>query len=266
MEMNRDSCREADGRSSAQLGFTLLEFLIAFALLALMAAAMFGSFRVAVNSYEKSQTRMDAKARERALEDLIRRQVGSLFPMRATGGFMLTEEDPTELSPELQVNSAQALMGQAPLFNGTNQSMTFVTVAPLRLIQNPGLTVVRYGLAEDEWGRPYLGAMETRFSGLGSFQQMVEIPAGKPIPLVEGVEEVAFEYYGYLAELQIYQWFEEWYGDQMMAVPLAVRITAGDRIFVVAINATSFGRGRAANIRNARARALQALPQEEDRQ
>lgn len=232
---------QSDAKSSR--GFTLLEFLVAMTILALMAVVMFSSFRLALNSYQSSQERLDRKARQRVLEDLIRRQVGSLFPLAPTGDFVATEQtggaivDPNTGTPAFAVS-------RSPLFFGTPEAMTFVTVAPLLLLENPGLTVVRYGLAEDEWGARYFGEMETRYSGLDSFQQMVDIPRGKPYPMMPDVESLTFEYYGYEAESQTYQWFDEWKGDQMLSVPAAVRINADDHEFVIAVNASFFGGNR----------------------
>ncbi len=228
--------------SSPEGGFTLLEFLVAATILALMAVAMFSTFRLALNSYKRSQESLDQKGRQRILEDLIRRQVGSLFPLRPTGDFVDQDAfanegaivDPNTGAPAFGVS-------QVPLFYGTNESMTFITVAPLLLLKNPGLTVVRYGLAEDEWGRHYFGELEFRYSGLDSFQRMVEIPRGKPYPMVEGVQDLRFEYYGFDASTQTYGWFEEWHGDEKYGVPSAVKIKADDKEFMVAVNASFFG-------------------------
>ncbi len=227
----------ADGRSAAR-GFTLIEVLIAFTLLALMTAAVFASFRLALNSYQKSQDRIEERARQRVMEDLIKRQVGSLFPLVPTYDFSATQL----VASAMQAGSGSDLAATtSPLFLGNPDSMTFITVAPLQLLENPGLTVVRYGLAEDEWSRPYLGAMELRFDGLDSFQIMAGLPPGKPLVMIDGVDSVRFEYYGYEPELQTYQWFDEWRGDERRSVPSAVRVTAGDRALLVPINASIFG-------------------------
>ncbi len=229
--------RRLQQRSLAR-GFTLLEFLVALTILALMGAVVFSGLRLSLNSYEQSQQRPETKARERIMEELVRRQLGSLFPVLPSGGF---------------VQGANALAGQPvapgfpesqyPLFHGTAESMTFVTLAAFNLLERPGLTVVRYGLAEDEWGNRYFGAMETRYTSLESFQQMVDIPPGKPLLILENVDQVSFEYYGYDPELQSYQWFEEWRGDEVPAVPEAVRISAGQTAWVAAINANAFSSG-----------------------
>lgn len=242
----RSTGPEAPGRGRSRAGcilhrgktgFTLLEFLIALTLLAMMGAVVYSGFRMSLNSYERSQDRLEKKARARIMDELVRRQLGSLFPVLPAGGL---SETPSGL---VGVGSVTGAPSQFPLFYGTDESMTFVTLASFNLLEHPGLTVVRYGLAEDELGRRYFGAMETRYTGLQSFQAMVDIPPGKPIAILEGVDEVFFEYYGLDADSQTYQWFQEWRGDEIPAVPEAVRIHAGGSVITVAVNANLPGAG-----------------------
>jgi prepilin-type N-terminal cleavage/methylation domain-containing protein len=212
-------------------GFTLIELVVAFTIMALLASALFISFRLAVNSYRTGQNRMEDEAYRRALEDQIKRQIGSLFPLRPALSLASLQRQGG--------NSAEALtLSQIPLFYGDPMSMTFITVAPLMLHENPGLTVVRYGLAEDEYGTPYLGAMETRFLGLDSFTAMLNIPRGKPLPLIHPVRELRFEYYGYDLQMQGFGWFPAWNAEERRSTPMAVRIHADDRNITVRINAS----------------------------
>jgi prepilin-type N-terminal cleavage/methylation domain-containing protein len=212
-------------------GFTLIEVVVAFTIMALLTAALFVSFRLAVNSYRTGQERMESEAYKRALEDQIKRQIGSLFPLRPALSFASLQRQGGD--------TAEALaLSQIPLFHGDPMSMTFITVAPLLLHENPGLTVVRYGLAEDEYGTSYLGAMEARFLGFDSFARMIDIPRGKPLPLIHPVRQLRFEYYGYDLQMQDFAWFAGWNAEQRRATPTAVRIHADDRTITVRINAS----------------------------
>jgi competence protein ComGC len=227
------------GSRNRATGFTLLEMVIAFTILALLITALFMSFRLAVNAYRKGEERMEEDAQKRALEDLIKRQVGSIYPLRPALSMANLERQ--------QMDPAQAMIfAQTPLFFGAPDSMTFITVAPLALIEHPGLTVVRYGLAFDPRRNiHYLGEMETRYVGLDSFNSMIGIPEGVPLSLIEPVEQVRFEYYGYDAQSQTYSWFESWNAEEMRASPSAVRIYADQKTITVAISAvfnnTPFG-------------------------
>lgn len=215
-------------------GFTLLELVVAFSLLGLMAGIIFSSFRLAVNSYTKSQNRIQEEARERVLQDFIKRQIGSLYPLRPTGSFL-------QQAGLNQMPQADFAMTQVPLFYGIHNSVTFITVAPLMFQENPGLAIVRYGASQDEGGRFYLGAMESPFTGLDSFNLMVQAPRGKPLPLIEDVRQLQFQYYGWDQQAQRYSWLQSWNGEEMQAVPSAIRIDYDDKHILVPINATFFG-------------------------
>ncbi len=225
-----------------QPGFTILEFLIAFAILGLMGVIMFSTFRLSLNSYHKSQEQIDQKARQRTLEDLIRRQIGSLFPLRPVAGFrfdqQLAQSSSATALRQAQLSSlSRSLTSPPPLFYGTADSVTFVTLAPLNLLENAGLTVVRYGLAEDELGRGYLGAMEMRFIGQQSFDTMAAIPPGKPLTMVDNVETVGFEYYGPDSEGLSWDWYDQWDSAEVGSVPNAIRVRFNDETLCVPINA-----------------------------
>ena len=212
-------------------GFTLLEMVVSFTILALLAVALFMSFRMAVNSYRKGQQRLEEEAQKRALEDLIKRQVGSIFPLRPA--LSMTDLQRSDIDPAQLMAQAQT-----PLFYGAPDSMTFITVAPLQLIEHPGLTVVHYGLALDpRRDIHYLGAVEARYLGVDSFTRMTGVPEGVPLSLIEPVEQVAFEYYGYDPMSQTYNWFNSWNAGEMRSSPSAVRIHADQRTITVPISA-----------------------------
>lgn len=224
-------------------GFTLLEVIISLTIMAMLAVVVFSSLRLALNSYEMSQIRLDKQARERVLLDEVRRQIGSLFPMRPSMGPPSMEAgEPDQLT--------QMALTQVPLFYGQNDFVTFITVAPLQIHQTPGLTVVRYGLAQDEYGDFYLGAMESIYTGLESFSAMVATPAGKPLPVVEGIERLEFEYYGYDSDSESYFWTSYWDGEEAQSLPSAVRIHYNDRTVTAVVNATFSGSQYGSAIRN----------------
>lgn len=213
-------------------GFTLLELVVAFTILGLISAIVFSSFRVVINSYVASQERLEVRARERILQDHLKRQVGSIFPLRPTGSFTASS-----LRVDPQMDLSGAALTQVPLFDGIQNAMTFITVVPLLFQETPGLTVVRYGLSQDEQGRYYLGAMETPFTGVSSYSDMVRIPRGKPYPIVYDVTGLEFEYFGYDSRNQDYRWMSRWSGEEMRAIPQAVRIRFNDQHVTVPVNA-----------------------------
>ncbi|HUV13215.1 MAG TPA: hypothetical protein VMY18_06205, partial [Acidobacteriota bacterium] len=113
--------------------------------------------------------------------------------------------------------------------------------------QNPGLTIVRYGLAQyDNGGGHYLGSMEASYTGLESFLLMAGVPEGEPLHLKDGIQSLVFHYYGFDPQAQVYDWFTEWRGEELVSVPDAIRITFDDEYIVVPVNAKFFG----GNLRN----------------
>ena len=222
--------------SRPRAGFSLLELIVAFTILGLMSVVIFSALRVSLNSYSASQERIQEKARNRVLFDQIKRQIGSLFPLRPTRAFLDQEVQGAPMQPLPKSPLART---RTPLFYGTSDQMTFITVAPLMLYENPGLAVVRYGLSQDGKGHYYLGAMETRFLGVESFLSMAETPVGEPLPLIEGISSLDFQYFGYDPQTDTYDWYDHWDAQETLDVPLAVRINFDREYLVAAVNAHS---------------------------
>ena len=220
---------------SASRGFTLLEVIIAFTILGLMSGIIFSSFRESLNSYEKSQERLDVAARKRVLQDLIKRQIGSLFPVRPSASFLDLQ------AAEAQQTEQTRVFAQMPLFSGTSEAVTFATVAPLMLQENPGLTIVHYGLAQDDRGNTYLGAAEATYMGLESFRAMLDPPTRTPLALIEDIVDLSFQYYGFDPQSQTYDSFDSWNGEELLAIPLAIRIDYDENHLLVPINASFTG-------------------------
>lgn len=222
-------------------GFTLLEVVVAISIMGLLSVMVFSSLRLALNSYDRGQKRIESEAISRALSDHMKRQIASLFPLVPTAGMGISEQAGNMgiNNPLIQMNAegSQGNRLQQPLlFYGQPESMTFISVVPLVHVNSPGLVIVRYGLARDETGGFYLGAMEMPYTGIESFIMMTESPQGKPLPIIEGIEQVRFSYYGFDPVRQGFFWYQHWNGSEAMAVPSAVRIEHGDTTTFVQIN------------------------------
>ncbi|GAB4237222.1 MAG: hypothetical protein Kow00109_11100 [Acidobacteriota bacterium] len=212
-------------------GFTLLEVIVSFTILALVSGIVFVGLRFALNAYDRAQQRIERSAVQRALFGRLKHQVASLYPVTPMGGFLEEAGMPDPVQDPLR----RAMATRRPLFVGAEDFMVFVSVVSLLNTARPGLTVVRYGLAQDEQGNYYLGVMETPYTGEGSFAAMVEAPRGTPYPLVEGIRSVAFQYYGFDPASRGYAWFTAWSGPDVGAAPEAVQIHFDDRYVLLQV-------------------------------
>ena len=91
MRCARSASRNAEG-------FTLLELMVAFTIMALISVALFFSFRMGLNAYQKGQDRITEEASNRVLEDQIKRQIGFDFIFLTTAK---TDEEGRSLLSEL---------------------------------------------------------------------------------------------------------------------------------------------------------------------
>lgn len=92
-----------------QRGFTLLELLIALAIVGALLAIAFGGLRVALAAWRQGEDRAEAYQHVRGIAALLERAVGAAYPYRAT----------REPSPQPVL-----------LFRGTASRIEFVTQAP----------------------------------------------------------------------------------------------------------------------------------------
>lgn len=228
------------------LGFALLEVIVALAIFGLMAGVIFSSLQMATDMYDRTQQTIVEQAERRILLDQIKRQVGSVFPLQPTAGFVMGEDPSVPPDPIAQLTASQVVM-----FHGEPDFMVFLTVSPLVLFENPGLTVVRYGLAQNEFGDYYLGSMETRYLGQRTFEEMLVAAVGRPLALIKDVRRVSFEYYGFVEVAGRWAWMPSWSGAEMKAAPHAVKISFDDDYVLVPINATVYGGGLGAGVRRA---------------
>jgi general secretion pathway protein J len=67
-------------------GFTLLEVVVALALLSLLVSVVYGGFATAVKAYEAAEQRGDASARLRSVSEFLRRSLGGAFPLAIASG------------------------------------------------------------------------------------------------------------------------------------------------------------------------------------
>lgn len=210
-----------------QRGFTLVELLIAFALLSLITLVLFSGLRLASRTWEAVENQAERTGELRLATDFLRRALSRVQPIA------------------LQVEGA--LVGA---FNGDRQRIEFVAplVDPVAL---PGLYLLRYELIA-EGSRQHL--LLTRWlvhpeilSGEGDhppWEPLTEDTGRSSAPLdleaeqvagafgrtllIEDLEDLEFAYFGIADGTSEPDWHEDWLGQSTLPGLVSVRlITSG---------------------------------------
>jgi general secretion pathway protein J len=84
----------------SQIGFTLIEVLLALTIFALMGTILYGAFSLGHSAVEKSQKSFEKNQRLRAVDELLGSYIRSAFPYRSTpqSAPLLFIGEPTELT------------------------------------------------------------------------------------------------------------------------------------------------------------------------
>lgn len=174
-------------------GFTLLELILALAIVGALLAIAFGGLRVGAAAWRQGEDRAEAHQHARTLAVALARAVSAAYPYRAS-------------------------MGQPPqpmiLFNGTQTRLEFVTTAaPFPFPEPIAFTAVVIALDGDP---PALVVSQRALPNQEPFKEAAEVLRD---PAVTGLE------LAYLAEDGT--WRDAWSGDTEKTTPRAVRVSLG---------------------------------------
>lgn len=179
-------------RRGSPPGFTLLEVVIALAIVGALLAVAFGGLRVALAAWRKGEDRVDAHQHARTLADVLARSIGGAYPYR------IAAED----APEPLVQ-----------FDGRPDRLSFVTLAaPFPLPAPIAFTALRLDLQNgDEAG---LVVRERALPNQNIFT------TAEPVFHDPAVTALAFRYLRPEGA-----WEERWDGAAERALPAAVRVS-----------------------------------------
>jgi len=174
-------------------GFTLLELILALAIVGALLAIAFGGLRVGAAAWRQGEERAEAHQHARTLAVSLARAVSAAYPYRAS-------------------------MGQPPqpmiLFNGTQTRLEFVTTAaPFPFPEPIAFTAVVIALDGDP---PALVVSQRALPNQEPFKEAPEVLRDTA---VTGLE------LAYLAEDGT--WRDAWNGDTEKTTPRAVRVSVG---------------------------------------
>jgi general secretion pathway protein J len=172
-------------------GFTLMEVLIALAIVGLLLVIAFGGLRVALLAWQKGEDRAEAHQHVRALAVTLARALGAAYPYRGAKGE----------APEVVM-----------LFNGAERRLEFVTQTPPLPLQAPiAFTAVVIALEEDN--EPGLVVRERALPNRDPFTK------GEVVMRDPGVTSLVFKFQNDDGE-----WVDTWDGQETKSVPRAVQL------------------------------------------
>lgn len=173
-------------------GFTLVELVIALAIVAAMLVVAFGGLRVAIAAWGQGEDRAETHQHLRGAAVILARAIGAAYPYRAAGG----------LAPQPTL-----------LFRGTEQRLELVTqAAPLPAGVPIAFTAVVVGLETEEGP-----ALVVRQRPLPNRDPFTEAAVALRDPTVQ---RIAFSYLN-----EDGAWQASWDAERENGLPHAVRIT-----------------------------------------
>jgi general secretion pathway protein J len=169
-------------------GFTLLELLVALALLVLLTTVLLAGVRFETKALSRQSERLDRSGRVPIVFDFLRSHLSNARPV-------------------LPINST----GTTIVFEGRAGDISFVDASP-QSEQGGGLYLFRVDFANGQlrarW-RPFEGTLPVANAGGDSL-------------LLDGVASARFAYYGILDATSGPEWHDHWRG--VSVLPLAVRL------------------------------------------
>ncbi|HSS29036.1 MAG TPA: prepilin-type N-terminal cleavage/methylation domain-containing protein [Usitatibacter sp.] len=180
-----------------QRGFTLIEMLIALVLLAAMMSLLYSGVNFGLRSWDAADVNGRRTADRRIGENFLRRELTQLFPMRF--------KDPMTLKFA---------------FSGEREQLRFVSSRPAGVTQG-GLSLVGIDVEEGD-GRTRNLVMRRAMPD-DAAKDFGPLDAAKPTVLLEGIDAVAFSYFGSENDFTDPQWYDTWTFDGH--IPALVRIS-----------------------------------------
>lgn len=211
---------------SSEPGFTLMEMLVAITLVAMMAVGLWSVFGVSVRSWARGTEFIDKTQRHRSILDKVRKQIASTYPMDVS--MEVSMDMLTEPSVGGQAIAPRQMSINAPLFNGTEASLSFISLNSLRFHESPGLTLVSYEIAQDSAGNYSLVEREGRYTGQ-IFNQDSILNLSEATPIFENLLSCIFGYFDPGNNDNTSQWVSDWSGQERGQLPAAISITMVSR-------------------------------------
>jgi len=184
-----------------QEGFTLLEALVAVALLGLLSAALAGGLRFGVDAWARGSAHSDQLSRTTVVQGLLRRVVGEAYPY-------FLSNDPTR--PYVD-------------FEGTSESLTLLASTPV-VLGGVGRSRFRLSVAKHD------GLSDLVMTSQAELAAADAPSTVEKKTLLAGTASVEFAYFGKGRSEANAQWHDRWTGQSALPqlIQIQVRFPEGD--------------------------------------
>jgi general secretion pathway protein J len=186
--------------ASDTTGFTLVELLVALALLGLLMVMLFGGLRFGTRAMTAASRRVDRSAEIATAYGFLREALANAQPLAAA-----------EPVPQPPVR-----------FDGEPDHLEFVVLPPGYLAPG-GFRVVWIG-ADDppSTAEPHDLRLTLRWQGMARGPDLVDQPAVRPSTLLDHARRIEFSYFGILQAGEAPSWHSSWHGARTL--PALVRL------------------------------------------
>ena len=184
-------------------GFTLIELVIALALMGVMVLFMYSGLAFGLRGWDAADTNGRRTADRRIAENFLRREVAELFPMRW--------KDPLVLRLA---------------FEGKPDLLRFVSVRPAG-ISVTGLSLVGVSAEQDTVKRTRNLVMRRASPG-DEQKDFGPLAQGEATILFEDIDSVAFEYYGAENDFTDPKWVDTWEWPGRIPQLIRIRVRTAD--------------------------------------
>jgi general secretion pathway protein J len=184
-------------------GFTLIELVIALALMGVMVLFMYSGLAFGLRGWDAADTNGRRTADRRIAENFLRREVAELFPMRW--------KDPLVLRLA---------------FEGKPDLLRFVSVRPAG-ISVTGLSLVGVA-AEPDPAKRTRNLVMRRASPGDEQKDFGPLAQGEATILFEDIDSVAFEYFGAENDFSDPKWVDDWEWQGRIPQLIRIRVRLAD--------------------------------------
>jgi len=171
-----------------QNGFTLIEMIVAMAILSMIVAIIFPSLRVGSGAWEKGAADIDFYQRMRAVSDIIYRDISSVYSYKITPGELDTHKE-------------------FYAFFGEGDRLQFVSYTDVYR-NMPGLTLLEYWVEEDKG--LMAGYTPALFSTHREMRDLKSRDRDNAVLLSADVKQIRFRYFERKTKDDEGNWEERW--------------------------------------------------------